>query len=60
MGGSTHLPVCKFVGERKRVEYDGESRVEKTLESKDGNSHGVNDIKIGSYDCTDFLAAGLE
>ncbi len=53
-GRSAHRLDREFVGERKRVEGDGEPRIEQTLKREHRDPHGVFDLKVGVYACTSF------
>src|SRR5262249_14415657 len=49
---SAHLPGGEVVRERECIKHHRETGVEQSVEGKDRNAHGVNGLKVGSYDNT--------
>jgi hypothetical protein len=56
---SAHRLGREFVGERQRVEGDGQARIEQTLKREHGDPHGAIDPKVGVYACTSFRRRSL-
>mgnify|MGYP000950770810 FL=1 len=52
MGRPAHFSSREVIRKRERVEDDSEPCIEKPVEGEHGNSHGVNDVKVGIQDYT--------